>query len=222
VARIAAVVLGALLAYRAASLAAADPAARLGYAVLLGLGGLCALWGFHALGRSIGHAGVSDALHRRARYLKYALLAAAVSGYAATGSDRVLSFDPLAVAFAAAPDAWTVALMAVLLLFSLDYYRAWCRYLCPVGALLLLGNKLGLLLGLARPKRYRRCDLGVRSREDFDCLQCNRCLDAQASSTRCRARPRWEGSSHGNGKRGLPLVAPEAADHAMARPGGAS
>ena len=68
------------------------------------------------------------------------------------------------------------ALIAAVLLLSVFYFRFWCRYLCPVGAFLSLGNRIALLLPLARPKDYRRCDLGVQGKLDLDCLHCHRCV----------------------------------------------
>jgi hypothetical protein len=54
-----------------------------------------------------------------------------------------------------------------------------------------LGDKLRLAGAWLRPKRYASCDLGVRSRFDTDCIQCDRCLSAAAG--RCQAAPRLVG-----------------------------
>jgi polyferredoxin len=59
---------------------------------------------------------------------------------------------------------------------SLVYYRFWCRYLCPLGAFLALGNKLALLQRLGPRRRFEHCDLGVKGDHDLDCIRCHRCL----------------------------------------------
>ncbi len=119
---------------------------------------------------------VSPDLDRRARFLKHGVLAVVVIAAALFGADRVLAFDPLGVAFSgkASPLMW--GLIVLVLAASVFWFRFWCRYLCPVGAFFSLFNRIALLSRLARPKTYAHCDLGVRSRFDLDCLQCNRCL----------------------------------------------
>ena len=152
----------------------------------------------------------SERLHARARYLKYLLLAAAVAGYALGGADWVLGFDPLSVAFSRSFPPWTFALLGLLLLLCLHYFRFWCRYFCPVGALLNLGNKLGLLLGLVPARRYARCDLGIRSRHDLDCIQCGRCISgATDGANRCLAAAR-PARGRGQANRARPSGAQEA------------
>ena len=132
--------------------------------------------------------GVSSALHQRARYLKYVLLALVVAGYAVSASQRLLGIDPLALSFAGKLSASAFVLLALLLLLCARYFRFWCRYFCPLGALLNLGNRLRLAGAWLRPKRYADCDLGVRSRHDTDCIQCDRCL-APTGAGRCAASP---------------------------------
>lgn len=113
----------------------------------------------------------------RARYLKYLLLAVSATLLLA-GSTAPESADPLALHFglAAAGRVLPLLLLAVIALGALVSFRPFCRYFCPVGALLQLGNKVRLLGRFWRPRRYDRCDLGVRSQRDVDCLQCDRCV----------------------------------------------
>jgi polyferredoxin len=79
-------------------------------------------------------------------------------------------------AFRGRLSGWMGALVAVVLLGSLVYVRFWCRYFCPLGAFLALGNKLALLQRLAPQRRFEHCDLGVRDEFDLDCIRCGRCL----------------------------------------------
>jgi hypothetical protein len=118
----------------------------------------------------------SPGIDRMARFTKHVVLAVTAIGVLLFGAGRLLDYDPLAVAFSltAAPIMWT--LIGAVLVLSFFYFRFWCRYLCPVGAFLSLGNRVALLARRVRPKDYRRCDLGVRTKIDMDCLHCNRCI----------------------------------------------
>jgi polyferredoxin len=71
---------------------------------------------------------------------------------------------------------WMLVLGLAVLLGSLVYVRFWCRYFCPLGAFLALGNKLALLSRFAPRRRLEHCDLGVRHAYDLDCIRCGRCL----------------------------------------------
>jgi polyferredoxin len=71
---------------------------------------------------------------------------------------------------------WILVIAGLVLIGALFYYRFWCRYLCPMGALLALGNKFALLQRWAPRRRFKHCDLGVREDFDVDCIRCNRCL----------------------------------------------
>ena len=121
---------------------------------------------------------VSPEVDRRARFVKHAVLAVVTVAALGFGSKRILDFDPLAVAFSFKGEVAVWILIGGILALSLFYFRFWCRYLCPVGALLSLSNRIALLARFVRKKDYRRCDLGVRSKLDMDCLHCNRCITA--------------------------------------------
>jgi spermidine synthase len=147
---------------------------------------------FGALQEWIGQLGltrqVSRSVDRTARTLKYGLLALAVAGFALTSERSFLSFDPLSHAFAGWPSGWPLVLLVVALGGSLFVFRLWCRYLCPVGALVSLGNRVGLARRWLPRRYYGRCDLGVLARDELDCLQCNRC-GATVPPTRGPVRP---------------------------------
>ena len=109
------------------------------------------------------------------RGLKYLVLVVALVLLLVTGSHSWLAFDPLAARFGLRAGGPLLALVVLALLASLRYRRFWCRYLCPAGAALALTNRLALLRRWLPRRRYDRCDLGVASAGDWDCIQCNRC-----------------------------------------------
>ena len=71
---------------------------------------------------------------------------------------------------------WLAWLVGASLVGALFYYRFWCRYLCPAGAVLALGNKLALLRRGSPRRDFRRCDLAARAEFDINCLRCHRCV----------------------------------------------
>ncbi len=119
---------------------------------------------------------VHPRLEQAARYAKYPLAALAASSFFLTGRQAFLLFDPMTWAFRG---SWSLAeglLVGLVAVGSLALYRPWCRYTCPVGALLSLGNKLSLLDRFRFRRKISACDLGVRSARDVGCIRCNRCL----------------------------------------------
>lgn len=113
---------------------------------------------------------------RYARWIKYALLFLLVLIFAATRDYNVLSADPLVTVFGALREQNILILGLILLALSIPFRRFWCRNLCPAGAFLALLNHVRLLRKLSPPTLPRRCDLGVRNREELDCLRCDRCV----------------------------------------------
>jgi len=116
-----------------------------------------------------------------ARSLKYGVLLLVVLSLFQPRPEAALAFDPLAVAFSGrleGPGAWMVL---AALVGSLLVFRFWCRVFCPVGALLLLGNRLAAWLGLGPARFFPACDLDVRGPHDLECLRCNRCVRGAGS-----------------------------------------
>ena len=66
-------------------------------------------------------------------------------------------------------------IIAVALTGSIFYTRFWCRYLCPVGALLSLLNNVTILNRFLPAKRFGRCEFGLTVKDHTDCLYCDRC-----------------------------------------------
>jgi polyferredoxin len=113
------------------------------------------------------------------RFLKYVGLTAIVLAAWWTGETGHAAFDPMQHVFGGRWQGWAGALALIVLAAALVYFRFWCRYFCPIGALLNLGNKLALLQGVAAPRRIERCDLGVTHQHDVDCIRCQRCIDGR-------------------------------------------
>jgi len=131
----------------------------------------------------------------RARYLKYVLLGLMLCAVWLSGDASWSSFNPMQHLFGGHLPFWMALLTGIVLGGALFYYRFWCRYFCPFGAFLALGNKLALLKRLAPRRRFEHCDLGVRDEYDVDCLHCHRCLSAKDFGVRAPAAGRQESGS---------------------------
>ncbi len=152
------------------------------------------------LGRRLGLRVYPDRpLEQRVRLLKYLLLGLMLIAVWVSGEPLWASFNPMQHAFGGRLSGWMAALVALVLLASLVYVRFWCRYFCPLGALLALGNKLAPLQGLAPPRRLEHCDLGVRGDFDLDCIRCGRCLTGRDTQVRRRDHRTPAGSSRPRG-----------------------
>ncbi|MBM4387663.1 MAG: 4Fe-4S binding protein, partial [Deltaproteobacteria bacterium] len=71
-----------------------------------------------------------------------------------------------------------IPIIAVVLPLNLLYSRFYCRYFCPVGAFFNLFNMIALKFPWRRRHRFPACFYGVKNGDDFECMQCNRCLGA--------------------------------------------
>ncbi len=128
---------------------------------------------------------VSPALDRTLRQAKYLLASGLALALALGASRALLAFDPLSFAFRLEWDALAAAILALLLLASLVWYRPWCRYLCPLGACLSAGEAIAVARKPLPLRRSTECHLGVQVGRDWDCIRCNRCVSRQ------RPIPRW-------------------------------
>ncbi len=89
-----------------------------------------------------------------------------------------LAADALIGVFSGSRALYTVSaglIVAVALIGSIFYTRFWCRYLCPVGALLSLLNNVIVLKRFLPAKRFSRCEFGLTAKDQMDCLYCDRC-----------------------------------------------
>jgi hypothetical protein len=110
---------------------------------------------------------------RYGRVVKYGFLALLALLFAWTRDYGVLGADPLITFFDNSGGVFLLGIAAVAL--SLVFRRFWCRNLCPAGAFLALLNGATLLRRFLPRAQVGRCDLGVRSAEELDCLRCDRC-----------------------------------------------
>lgn len=131
-------------------------------------------------------------LERRMRYVKFILLACLLLGYWLTRNKNWIYFNPMQHFFAFQLEGWILLITAISLIGALFYYRFWCRYFCPFGAFLAIGNKIALFKHSGPQRDFHHCDLGVDNEYDIDCLHCNRCIDARDYGLRKRktTRPR--------------------------------
>ena len=112
--------------------------------------------------------------------VKYVVLAAAVMWFAVDLARVKAEADPLVSVFRREGLMQPSALVIGVLVASLVFRRFGCRALCPTGAFL---SVLGGIRFLRRPMPVpvpARCDMGVRSVRQLDCLHCGRCRVADA------------------------------------------
>ncbi|RLI07249.1 4Fe-4S ferredoxin [Candidatus Bathyarchaeota archaeon] len=136
------------------------------------------------------------------RYLKLLILLGALSSSFALSGPTFCWVCPIGALFAGIPyllahPGWRpgpafyihMAILVLVLLLAVRIPRAWCRYLCPLGAISGCFNKVSLLgieLDEARCTRclacLRACPMGLTSLGQIgsspECVLCAKCLDA--------------------------------------------
>jgi len=118
---------------------------------------------------------------RALRHVKYgAALLCLLAALVGPSARAFFAGDPLLFAFRLRWDGLGGSLLLLVLAASLVWSRPWCRYLCPLGALNSLWERVGLLTRWAPRRRTEGCHLGVQVGRDWDCLRCNRCLSREA------------------------------------------
>lgn len=126
-------------------------------------------------------------LMRRARFL----LLAALLGVAILGRrEGPAEADPLAYVFGPDRTAPLFLFAVALLVLATGFGRFWCRNLCPAGAALALLGRLSPLRRRWPRVRPDRCDFGVATPGDLDCLLCDRCRQPGAAPPRGTLTPR--------------------------------
>ena len=99
---------------------------------------------------------------------------------------------------------WKVAVLALVVLLSMKIFRPFCRFLCPLGALYALFNRVSIVHIRTDPVRCNRCDrcvgicpMHATGTDSPECIRCGACIK------QCRAKAkRW---SCGLGRESLPV-----------------
>ena len=80
---------------------------------------------------------------------------------------------------------WKFAVLMAIVVGSIFLYRFFCRFLCPLGALYGLFNKISLLgIKLDKPKCtdcgacQAKCQMDIRHVGDAECISCGECMTA--------------------------------------------
>ena len=78
---------------------------------------------------------------------------------------------------------WKFVLMVVILVTCVFIYRAFCRFLCPLGALYGLFNRIAICgIKLEKPKCVdcglcvSKCKMDIRTVGDHECINCGECI----------------------------------------------
>ena len=137
-------------------------------------------------------------LERRAGYIKYGILFAAVGYYLATSEIAFYRYiEPFWLfTFDATPVLWIM--VGVLLVASIFVRNLYCRFLCPLGAALGLVSKVTTVFEIKRWSECSQCALcektcewgAIRKRQIIksECVRCDDCEILYDDKSRC---PHW-------------------------------
>ena len=114
-------------------------------------------------------------LRARLRYVKFVLLWLLVMAYLPTGFRQLAAADPLTSIFARPFNQRMAVVLLVITGISAFLPRFWCRYLCVPGAFLSFISGLNPLSRRMWRIRPPHCPYAVVTRDDLDCLGCDRC-----------------------------------------------
>lgn len=134
-------------------------------------------------------------IEERAALLKYGILALVLAYYVATDDAAVYRYvEPFWMfSGSATPLLW--GMLAVLLLATLVVRNLYCRFLCPVGALLGLVAQVSTVFRIKRWKECRTCRICERACEwgairgprivRSECVRCDDCERLYADTSTC-------------------------------------
>ncbi|MHC4657658.1 MAG: 4Fe-4S binding protein [Planctomycetota bacterium] len=123
---------------------------------------------------------VSTEKMQKARFVKYAVLLVLIVVFFLSRNRTTLAADPLISIFNFRFTIYDfqlamLSIEAIALVGSIFYTRFWCRYLCPVGALLSLLNNVAVLKRYLPIKKFGRCEFGLTAKDHMDCIYCDKC-----------------------------------------------
>ncbi|WP_434356648.1 4Fe-4S binding protein [Parasalinivibrio latis] len=135
---------------------------------------------------------IKDATHRRLQWVKYPVLAGlvCVSFSSLSTAETLAEIEPFKTAVTLVFDrTWPFVLYALLLLGASAWvHKAYCRYLCPLGAGLSVLGRLRLFSWLTRREEcgspcqlcHKKCQINAitpQGKIDYnECIQCLECL----------------------------------------------
>jgi ferredoxin-type protein NapH len=155
------------------------------------------------------------------RMIKYGILAGAVGGSAGLGFQPFCIVCPIgSLCRSYGPGGLLqgaqLALVPVLASLEVTERRSWCRYFCPVGAVLALAAKIGLIkivIGARQCKKFscmqcaEVCPMGIIDKDSLrqgispkvpmeECIMCLRCVD-NCPYGAAKIRFRWQRTAPG-------------------------
>ena len=78
---------------------------------------------------------------------------------------------------------WKVSVMAIIILLSIKIFRPFCRFLCPLGAVYALFNRISILHIKTDKAKCDNCnacrnicDMEARNPDDIECIRCGKCI----------------------------------------------
>lgn len=83
---------------------------------------------------------------------------------------------------------WKVAILIAILFFSIIIYRPFCRYICPLGAIYGIYNKISFVRYRVDKSKctkcglcQKKCELSIKVYENpnsMDCIRCGKCIES--------------------------------------------
>lgn len=83
---------------------------------------------------------------------------------------------------------WKVAILIAILFFSIIIYRPFCRYICPLGAIYGIFNKISFVRYRVDKSKctkcglcQKKCELNIKVYENpnsIDCIRCGKCMES--------------------------------------------
>ena len=134
-------------------------------------------------------------LERRASYIKYGLLVAVVGYYIATKQTSVYRYVEPFWMFTRSANALLWTMLAALLIATIVVRNVYCRFLCPVGAMLGIISQVTTVLPIKRWSECTSCKICERACEwgaiqgpkiiKSECVRCDDCERIYADKKAC-------------------------------------